>query len=111
MKASLELAIKLAVKIHAIAPHYGAHVALTGGCLYKGGERKDIDFIIYRIRQVEKIDYEGLFAALESIGFDKPEGFGWIFKTKYNGVPIDLLFPEEEGGDYNAEPEVPSWVR
>ena len=83
MKAGLEIAIKLAVKMHAVAPSYGAHVALTGGCLYKNDERKDIDFIIYRIRKVESIDYDGLFAAFERIGFDKPKGFGWIFKTKY----------------------------
>lgn len=25
----------------------GAHVALTGGCLYKSGDRKDFDLVIY----------------------------------------------------------------
>lgn len=34
-------AIELCVKIEAICPKYGCHVALTGGLLYKEGERKD----------------------------------------------------------------------
>jgi len=57
--------------IESIAPNYGCHVALTGGTLYKSGDRKDVDILFYRIRQVDKIDYDGLFKGLEEIGIKK----------------------------------------
>lgn len=37
-------AIDLCIKLERIAPAFGAHVALTGGLLYKSGQRKDCDF-------------------------------------------------------------------
>src|ERR1035437_5571090 len=51
-------AIELCVKVEAICPKYGCHVALTGGLLYKQGKRKDCDLLFYRIRQVEQIDFD-----------------------------------------------------
>lgn len=94
-------AVELCWKIEHIAPTYGAHVALTGGCLYKKEERKDVDILFYRIRQVEKIDVEGLFLALQQIlGIYKESGFGWVYKAKYENKPIDFFFPEEDGGCY-----------
>lgn len=47
MTWTTEQAIKLAEKTEAILEPHGYHVALTGGCLYKGGSDKDCDFIIY----------------------------------------------------------------
>ncbi len=38
-----EEAIELCRIIEDICPQAGCHVALTGGCLYKDGERKDLD--------------------------------------------------------------------
>lgn len=93
-------AIRIAKLIESVAVNYGAHVALTGGSLYKEGKRKDIDFIIYRIRQVEHIDIAGLFENLQSKGFGEIKGVGWCFKTAFDGISIDLLFPEEDGGEY-----------
>lgn len=52
-------AIALCVEIERFAPLCGCHVALIGGCLYKIGNRKDCDIILYRIRQATKINYEG----------------------------------------------------
>lgn len=100
---TLNDALALCKVIRGIAPKYGCHVALTGGCLYKEGERKDIDLIIYRIRQVEQIDHESLFLALEAIGIKKVSGSGWCHKAIYKGINIDLLFPEEVGGEYEKE--------
>lgn len=57
-----ERAIKLARLVAGGCQIYGCHVALTGGCLYKDGDRKDCDLIFYRIRQVDEIDRDGLFA-------------------------------------------------
>jgi len=90
-------AIDLCIKLEAIAPDYGAHIGLTGGLLYKEGKRKDADIIIYRIRQVEKIDVDGLFDAFELIGVRKVSGYGWCHKATYQGKPIDFFFPEEDG--------------
>lgn len=97
-------AIELCRALEAIAPKYGAHVALTGGCLYKDGSRKDVDIMFYRIRQVSAIDAEGLFAALDNLlGIQILEGFGFVFKAvTTKGKHIDFFFPEEQG-EYPSE--------
>ena len=100
----LEQAVRICRIIERASPEFGCHVALTGGCLYKDGERKDIDLLFYRVRQVKEIDYQGLFAALVKLGFELPNGFGWLFKSKYFGCPVDMFFPEEVGGgEYDPE--------
>lgn len=96
-------AIELCRKIESICPPFGCHVALTGGTLYKDGERKDCDLVFYRIRQVEQIDYDGLFVALSEIGFEKVCGFGFCHKAIYDGENVDCLFPEESGGEKYQE--------
>ncbi len=93
-------AINLCIQVEAICPAYGCHVALTGGVLYKAGERKDLDILFYRIRQVEKIDTDGLWPALERIGLVKKSGFGWCYKGIYDNKKIDMFFPEEQDGEY-----------
>lgn len=92
-----EMAIEFAARVEDIAPAFGAHVALTGGCLYKEGYRKDADILFYRIRQVEKIDIEGLLKALALsfspalvIGARK----GWVQKARFYGRQVDFFFPE-----------------
>jgi hypothetical protein len=93
-------ALELCKEIEAICPQFGCHVALTGGLLYKEGPRKDADLLFYRIRQVEKIDGDGLFAALDAIGVQKTSGFGWCHKATWRGKSLDLFFPEEPQGEY-----------
>ncbi len=90
-------AIAVCSEIERICPHFGCHVALTGGLLYKTGERKDCDLVLYRIRQTPFIDFEGLFEALKTVGIIKESGFGFCIKAKHNGKNIDFLCPEEEG--------------
>ena len=97
--ANIDNAITLCRVIEQFSPSFGCHVALTGGCLYKQDERKDIDILFYRIRQVEKIDIKGLKCALELNGISDISGFGWILKGKWNGICIDMLFPEEIDGE------------
>lgn len=101
---TLAPAVDLCRLIEAICPEFGCHVALTGGCLYKDGERKDLDILFYRIRQVEEIDKDGLFEALRAIGVEHVKGFGWCHKATFNGLPIDCFFPEEDG-DYPVNRE------
>lgn len=82
--------------VEEIAPKYGCHVALTGGCLYKDGPRKDLDLLFYRIRQTPTIDTEGLFAELAQHGIVKQSGFRWCFKATMGELNIDIFFPEEK---------------
>lgn len=105
MQANIISAVALCREIEKIAPNFGCHVALTGGCLYKDGARKDIDILFYRIRQVEKIDHEGLKQALQNfIGFGEITGFGWVLKSTYSGYNVDMFFPEEiEGEEYGSD--------
>lgn len=93
-------AIALCVKIEAICPAFGCHVALTGGLLYGEGERKDADIMFYRIRQVPEIDVKGLMEALRTLEINQCTGFGFCVKATYKGKPIDLFFPEETKGGY-----------
>lgn len=100
-------AIALCRKIEDVCPAFGCHVALTGGVLYKLGERKDLDIVFYRIRQVEEIDVVGLFRGLAAIGIGRTTETGsFCVKATYRGRKIDIFFPEELGGEYPpAEPD------
>ena len=95
-------AVTLCRKVELICPQFGYHVALTGGCLYKEGERKDADLLFHRIRQRKDPDPDGMFKALElTIGLKKTGGFGWCHKATFEGKNLDCFFPEEtEGGEY-----------
>jgi hypothetical protein len=97
--ADINFAIEACKLIESFAPNRGCHVALTGGCLYKDGDRKDIDILFYRVRQVTEIDLIGLLHDLELAGFSRPVGFGWLYKSEYKGVNFDMLFPESAGDD------------
>lgn len=93
-------AIELCKKIESVCQVYGCHVALTGGLLYKEGNRKDADLLFYRIRQIPVISYEILFKTLNQIGINNIRGFGFVFKGEYLGKTLDMLFPEESKGEY-----------
>jgi hypothetical protein len=96
-------AIALCRDIEAISPRFGLHVALTGGLLYKDGERKDADILLYRIRE-EQADFNGLFSALRfGLGIELIDDFGWCKKATWRGKPIDFFDPEASG-EYPADP-------
>ena len=96
-------AVSLCVEIEKICPQFGCHVALTGGCLYRDGEREDCDILFYRIRQVDRIDIDKLLDALAAIGLTVNDGCGFVYKARYEGRPVDIFFPEEEGGPEYGE--------
>lgn len=106
MQWSQSEAIELCREIEVVCPAFGCHVALTGGCLYKDGRRKDADILFYRIRQISEIDIDGLFAALGRLGVEKTGGFGFVHKALYRGKGIDFFFPESTGGPDYRQPEV-----
>lgn len=92
-------AIELCKKIEAECPRAGCHVALTGGCLYRDGDRKDLDLIFYRIRQTT-LDTPRLLNILVDLGFKWITGSGWRYVGYYFGKKVDLLFPEAAEGEY-----------
>lgn len=92
-------AIKLCVLLEDVAPSYGAHVALTGGCLYKTGGRRDVDIMFYRIRQ-KKVDEDGLLKRLVANGFSLRGRYGWVQKAVYKGKNVDLFFPNTEVAEH-----------
>lgn len=84
--------------MEAVAPTYGAHVALTGGLLYKDGERKDCDILLYRIRERETpVDFDAMFAALIPYGVQFVDDFGWCKKITWNGKKVDVFDPDNDG--------------
>lgn len=93
-------AIAFARLLETVAPAFGCHICLTGGCLYRDGERKDCDILIYRIRQAESIDLGGLLSKFSEMGMIIYRGFGFCYKCEWDGKPVDLLIPEEIGNDY-----------
>lgn len=95
-------AVELATEIEAFAPTFGCHVALTGGLLYKKGARKDCDLVLYRIRQIPQLDGIGLFEALAKIGLTPFGDYGFCVKCNYKGRRVDLLFPNNDEGDYEG---------
>ena len=102
---TLDEAVKFAVILEGLAPLHGAHVALTGGVLYREGTRKDVDFIFYRIRQKRKIRVVGLFADLATLGIKVTGDYGYVVKATYEGKDLDFMFPEGQNGDGDYEPD------
>lgn len=97
---TIEEATELCRRVEAVCPQFGCHVALTGGTLYKHGQRKDCDILFYRIRQIEVIDGDGLWEALKYVGLTKIKGFGWCHKALFQpdqtkpAKKVDCFFPE-----------------
>lgn len=96
-------AVAFAREMEDLAVMHDFHVALTGGCLYKDGPRKDADFIIYRHNTPESIDTAGNMqdrrAAFEKdlVRLAKASllHYGYLTKAKLpDGRGIDLLYPE-----------------
>lgn len=117
MSWSHDEAVAMCVAIEAVIPKFGAHVALTGGTLYKTGRRKDADVLFYRIRQWKCIKMQDMWDALEKIGFEMTSGMGWCYKATYQGKSVDCFFPEverDENGDeieYGEEIEADTKLR
>lgn len=102
---SQEAAIEICKEIYPKLSAAGFYPALTGGSLYKEGLRKDVDIVIYRNRQsvlpFEMVEIKDL---LIELGFTNLEFFGFVTKSQYKGVSVDIFNPESTaGGDYHYE--------
>lgn len=97
MKQSTGIEICKALYDH-LSPN-GFFPALTGGLLYKDGERKDCDIVIFRHRQnVEQFEMEDINSLLESFWFTEIRHFGFVTKCKMGCYEIDLFNPESKNG-------------
>jgi hypothetical protein len=80
---------------------HGIYPALTGGLLYKPGERKDIDIVLYSNRQdhpngmPETITFE---TQLLKAGVTITSNHGFVTKAMWNGFIVDLFNPQTIGG-------------
>lgn len=90
-------AIEICKLLEEIVPSCGGHVALTGGCLYKEGPRKDLDILIYRIRHERCFNWKEFFKKVAIYGIILVYDFGWCKKAMFHGRSIDFLDPEASG--------------
>lgn len=92
-----ELARDLCVRLESVTPDYGAHVALTGGVLYRDGPRKDCDIVLYRHGgRAEPIDREGLLNLFKLAGMVSVRTNGRVWKMLWDGRQVDFLFHDTD---------------
>ena len=74
----------------------GLFPALTGGCVYKEGPRKDIDIVLYchREKPLTTLPISHL-AGLD--GLTISGYYGFVTKAYYKGESVDIMFPEYVG--------------
>ena len=101
MNRHLEAAISLCKDLYDVLSPEGYFVALTGGTLYKEGERKDIDLIIYRHRVNALFEINELEPLLEKVGLHDFRYFGFVTKCKWGNTEVDILHPETSSGNSN----------
>lgn len=81
----------------------GFFPALTGGLLYKCGNRKDIDIVIYRHRQqVTHFETTDLIDSLIEVGVEITASYGFVTKAKWNGLTVDIFNPETDTESTNS---------
>jgi hypothetical protein len=101
MKMTRDKAIALCMQLEEAAPMFGGHVALTGGCLYKTGERKDVDIMIYRSTDEPPFKWDEFFAEIKlTLGIELVHDFGFCKKARMGEHTIDFFDPF---GVYNGE--------
>ena len=101
---SLDNAVKICRVLHeALNGEY--FPALTGGCLYKDGERKDVDIVIYRNRECSHFEISDIEDILAIVGFTDFVHHGFVTKCKFGMTDVDLFNPESSSDD-NYESDV-----
>ncbi len=101
---NLTIARDICKTLEPIAAANGGHVALTGGCLYKDGDRKDCDIVIYRHKQAEPLNRTKLFKDMIAAGFVPGTDYGRISKWTFNQSSIDL-FTVQDAPEFWGRPD------
>lgn len=99
LQAKLELAIYLCTRLYEELSPRLIFPALTGGTLYKAGERKDIDLVIYRTQDTttgKMLKLDDIRSELLRVGLYNFKNFGTVIKCKFGETDIDLLLNEME---------------
>lgn len=97
MNANTNHGIELCQELYKALSKSGFFPALTGGLLYKDGERKDIDIAIYRHRQqVAAFEMEEIEHLLSDAGVCDFSYHGFVTKCKWKGFSVDLFNPESK---------------
>lgn len=108
---NLEKAIHIAKLLEKGLPDR-LHIGLTGGTLYKDGERKDIDFVVYSHKCYEQINTNQLAFQLSQLGLINTVNYGRVIKGQMSVdgalVDLDFIVPESETGEYVEEEEANS---
>lgn len=85
----------LCKKMYDVLEPLGIFPALTGGLLYKGDCRKDIDIVLYTHRQnTAGIIWSHLTPVLAGIGITDIVTYGFVTKAHWDGHQIDIFNPE-----------------
>ena len=99
-KTTIQDGIDLCRLIFDNARSAGYFPALTGGLLYKDGERKDIDIVLYRHRQkLSSFTNQDFIPSLLSLGVTIISTHGFVTKCEWKGFSIDIFNPESIDDD------------
>jgi hypothetical protein len=103
---SQERAIEFCRQLEPLAEKYKGHIALTGGTLYKDGERKDVDIVVYNHGTMNEFDRAGFERALDQelgIAIDR---FGYVSRgTTAAGCQIDFIYNAKLDDSYELNHE------
>ena len=101
-ECTIGMANALCNDLYKVLEPEGYYPALTGGLLYKEGNRKDIDIIIYRNRQkVESFETVDLIDILAKANVNIVNSFGFVTKAEWFGMTIDIFNPETNNEVFN----------
>lgn len=96
MSTKLDLALNLAPQLEELASKHGFHIGLTGGVLYKEGDRKDIDFVLYEAlndrSNVKHDSREKFITELVNLGFVTYAIHRCTTRMDYHGTRFDFIF-------------------
>ena len=102
-ECTYEMAYALCTDLYNVLEPHGYYPALTGGLLYKEGNRKDIDIIIYRNRQkVKSFETVDLTDLLMQANVKITNSFGFVTKAEWNGHVVDIFNPETNDEVFNV---------
>lgn len=95
--ATVEDGVRLCKQLYPLLKTVGLFPALSGGLLYKEGERKDIDIVIFRHRQdLETFEMNNVIVQVcfKACGVEITNFYGFVTKAKWEGFDVDFFNPE-----------------
>lgn len=89
---TLDQACSFCFQLEPVISGLGMHIGLTGGCLYKKGQRKDMDIILYRHHGAELSGFDDFLSALSLHGvLIKSVHHNVVKMVTRDGQSIDFL--------------------